>query len=87
MKVELHATRSRTPEICATVAGYRRASPTPKEYPTIHRQNLAEVDNQPYLEAIMLGGANPGKGTILVDSGACFTMVTELFAEKHGYPM
>ena len=85
--MELHATRSRTPKICATVAGYRRASPTPKEYPTIHHQNLAEVDNQPYLEAIMLGSANPGKGTILVDSGACFTMVTELFAEKHGYPM
>ena len=33
----------------------------------------------------MLGGQNPGKGAILVDSGACFTMVTELFAERHGY--
>jgi organic hydroperoxide reductase OsmC/OhrA len=45
------------------------------------------VDNQPYVEAVMLGGANPGRGTMLVDSGACFTMVTEHFVEKHGYQM
>jgi hypothetical protein len=87
MKVELQATRARNPDICASLVAIKHATKATKEYPRVHDCKLADVDNQPYLEAVMLGGANPGRGMVLVDSGACFTMVTELFVERHGYRM
>ena len=35
----------------------------------------------------MTGGACNGRDLVLVDSGACFTMVSEGFTERHGLKM
>ena len=39
------------------------------------------------VEAVVLGGGVPGRALVMVDSGACFTMVTEQVVERHAIKM
>ena len=87
MKVEVQALNASTPEIMARVVGWKPATKHHKEYRLLHQHQPSRLDNQPYLEGVLLGGANPGRGPVLVDSGAAFSMMTEKVAEVHGLKM
>lgn len=84
MKVEVQALNASTPEIMARVAGWKPAAKHQKEYRVIQQHQPSRLDNQPYLEAVVLGGSNAGRGPVLVDSGAAFSMMTTKVAKVHG---
>ena len=84
MRVEVQALNASTPEIMAKVIGWKPAQKHHKEFRVMQTHSPTRLDNQPYLDGVLLGGANPGRGPVLVDSGAAFSMMTERVAEVHG---
>jgi hypothetical protein len=57
------------------------------QLPVIHAPALDATENQVYQAVGVLGGKVNGRGLVMVDSGACFSMVTEKVAEVHGLQM
>ena len=84
MKIEVQALNASTPDIMAQVTGWKPATKHQKEYKVVHQYVRTRVDNQPYLEGVLLGGTNPGRGPILIDSGAAFSMMTKQVADING---
>ena len=50
----------------------------------MHMPELRPIDNQPHLRMAVHGCHHPGYSWALVDTGACFTMISEKVAEAHG---
>lgn len=87
MQIEVSATQASVPTILAHLVGIKTATKSSKEYPVVHRHVPSRVDNQPYLDAVFHGGAMPGRGPVLVDTGAAFSMMSERVVEAHGLKM
>ena len=87
MRIEVQALNASTPEIMAKVTGWKPADKHHREFKVIQPYHPSRLDNQPYLEAVLIGGANPGRGPVLIDSGAAFSMMTEKVAEVHRLKM
>lgn len=69
------------------LVGIREATKQLWDYPTVRAFEPTQLDNQSYLEAVVLSGPNLSRGHLLTDTGAAFSILTERVEENHGLKM